>query len=195
MPNPIRGLAKRITGLWAESFAGAWSSAEAEAHALGAKRIGSDHLLLGILREGGGAVDRLVASEPRLAVDNLRRLVAEHAADDLGIPAMTYPRGHERTQRSQKRMLRLLAPNVAASTTLEATPECVRALEAGAEEGVRYGVEQVLTGSVYTSENLLLALLRPGYRAGAILQKAGLNPTELHDRLLHDLASRSPPKT
>jgi hypothetical protein len=194
MPNPIRGLAKRITGLWAESFANAWSSAEAEAHALGAKRIGSDHLLLGILREGGGAVDRLVASEPRLAVDNLRQLVAEHVADDLGIPAMTYPPGHERTQRSQKRMLRLLAPKAAASA-LEATPECVRALEAGAEESVRYGVEQALTASVYTSENLLLALLRPGYRAGAILQLAGLNPTELHDRLLHDLASQSPPKT
>ncbi len=135
--------------------------ATAEARRLGHNYIGTEHLLLGIVREGEGIAAGVLES---LGVDiaELRSALEITGGQEAPGREEGPARPEERAEESEVRL----------------TPRAIKALEFAAEEARRFGHSQIGTG------HLLIGLVREGEGIGAgILQGLGVNLQRLRKQV------------
>jgi hypothetical protein len=139
--------------------------AQEEARLLSHDHIGTEHLLLGLLREGHGAAASALSSLG-ISLDAARERVA---ADRAGGPATA-------------------APGEMASGHIPFTPQAKRTLELALREALQLGHDYIGT------EHILLGIVRdPGCRGASILSELGVDQAAIRGRVI-ELRPASAPR-
>jgi ATP-dependent Clp protease ATP-binding subunit ClpA len=138
--------------------------AQDEARSLGHDHIGTEHLLLGLLRESAGVAATALTSLG-LSLGEVRERVADSREPDESAPGPTSSTGH-----------------------IPFTPRAKRTLELALRESLQLGHDCIGT------EHILLGLVRErSCRAAAILSELGADQAAISQRVL-ELRPASPPR-
>jgi hypothetical protein len=138
--------------------------AQEEARALGHDHIGTEHLLLGLLRESAGVAATALTSFG-ISLDAARARAAGAGTTHPDAPGQAAAEGH-----------------------IPFTPQAKRALELALREALRLGHDYIGT------EHILLGLVRePGCRAAAILLEFGVSQAGIRERVV-ELRPPGPPR-
>lgn len=166
--------------IYDDSFVAVMTATQDEATRLGARRYGSEHVLLGLLAADDWLTAEVTRSFPALTRDALRAAV-ESAADDaphlarLGITTETVETGRAASGAER----RVAAPRAKHAPELQAALSAASAKWAHLRDTHREPRERKVSSAV-----LWFAVLEPATRASRLLETLGVDPGGVRDVLL-----------
>lgn len=172
--------------IYNDSFTAVMAASQREAAALGADVYGSEHILLGLLSEGGPLAEQVSNADRDVSLDAVRQAI-ENAVDDA--PHL------------QRLGMSEVETQTATDTTKPArmprnrhTPELQTSLNSGsAKLGHLRKTGQLPRERKVDSAVLWLAVLEPTARASKLLRAMGSDPDRLRGAVLSALAAPEAP--